>query len=83
MIDRDKKIIDLYLNHPEISNKEIAAKFNISTATVSRIARINNLPRRQGQSGKKLSIQQINEIKEQYLNGIPLIHLQKKILDQL
>lgn len=78
MIDRDKKIIDLYLNHPEISNKEIAAKFNISTATVSRIARINNLPRRQGQSGKKLSIQQINEIKEQYLNGIPLIHLQKK-----
>lgn len=78
MTNRDKQIIDLYLNHPEISNKEIAAKFNISTATVSRIARMNNLPRRHGQRGKKLSIQQINEIKKQYLNGTPLINLQKK-----
>lgn len=78
MTDRDKQIIDLYLNHPEISNNEIATKFNISTSTVSRIARINNLPRRHGQTGKKLSVQQINEIKNQYLNGTPLINLQKK-----
>lgn len=77
MIERDKQIIDLYLNHPEISNQEIAIKFNISVATVSRIARINNLPRRQGQSGRKLNIQQINDIKKQYLNGTPLITLQE------
>jgi DNA-binding MurR/RpiR family transcriptional regulator len=41
MTDRDKKIIDLYLNHPEKSNSEIAKQFNVSTATISRIARIN------------------------------------------
>ena len=46
MIERDKKIIDLYLNHPEVSNKDIAQQFNVSISTISRIARINNLPRR-------------------------------------
>ena len=53
--ERDKQIIDLYLNHPELSNEDIANKFNISKATVSRIARINNLPRRTGNSGTKLT----------------------------
>ena len=48
MIERDKKIIDLYLNHPEVSNKDIAQQFNVSISTISRIARINNLPRRTG-----------------------------------
>ena len=46
--ERDQKIIDLYLNHPEMSNQDIANQFNISKSTVSRIARINNLPRRKG-----------------------------------
>lgn len=76
--ERDKQIIDLYLNHPEISNEEIAQKFKISTATVSRIARINNLPRRTGQSGTRLSKEQESEIKEKYCNCIPLIQLQKQ-----
>jgi len=56
MTSRDKMIIDLYLNHPELSIKDIANKFNISTATVSRIARINNIPRRIGNSGTRLSL---------------------------
>lgn len=78
MTDRDKKIIDLYLNHPEFSTKDIAKQFNISTATVSRIARINNLPRRTGNTGQKLTQQQIEEIKNRYENGEPLIKLQQK-----
>lgn len=78
MTDRDKKIIDLYINHPEISNKDIAEQFNISVATVSRIARINNLPRRTGNTGQKLTQQQIEEIKSRYENGEPLIKLQKE-----
>ena len=78
MTDRDKQVIDLYLNHPELSNRDIANKFNISISTVSRIARLNNLPRRTGNSGKKLTLQQENEIKEKYSQGIPLIQLQKE-----
>lgn len=78
MTERDKKIIDLYLNHPELSNKEIADKFNISTSTISRIARINNLPRRTGNSGVKLTSKQIEEIKQKYENSIPLSQLQKE-----
>lgn len=78
MTERDKKIIDLYLNHPELSNQKIAEQFNISTATVSRIARLNNLPRRLGNSGIRLNNDQIEEIKTKYQNGIPLITLQKE-----
>ena len=78
ILERDKQIIDLYLNHPELSNEDIANRFNISKSTVSRIARINNLPRRSGNSGVKLSIQQTEEIKQKYLNCIPLIQLQKE-----
>ena len=78
MTDRDKQVIDLYLNHPELSNRNIANKFNISISTVSRIARLNDLPRRTGNSGKKLTLQQENEIKEKYSQGIPLIQLQKE-----
>lgn len=78
MTERDKKIIDLYLNHPEISNKEIAEQFGISVSTVSRVARINNLPRRSGNSGKKLTQQDINDIKKRYENGEPLIKLQRE-----
>ena len=33
--ERDKQIIDLYLNHPEILTKDIAKQFNISTATIA------------------------------------------------
>ena len=78
MTERDKKIIDLYLNHPEFSNKDIANLFNISTSTVSRIARINNLPRRVGNSGTRLTKEQEEEIKNKYLNSTPLITLQKE-----
>ena len=78
MTNRDKKIIDLYINNPELSVKEIADMFHISTGTISRIARLNNLPRRTGNSGTKLSTIQINEIKEKYENCIPLIELQKE-----
>lgn len=78
MTERDKKIIELYLNNPELSNKQIAEKFQISVSTVSRIARINNLPRRVGNSGTRLSKEQIEEIKTQYSKGIPLITLQKE-----
>lgn len=78
MTDRDKKIIELYLNNPELSNKQIAEQFQISVSTVSRIARINNLPRRVGNSGTRLSKEQIEEIKTQYSKGIPLITLQKE-----
>ena len=63
MTERDKKIIELYLYHPELTNRQIAKQFNLSTATVSRIARINNLPRRSGNSGVRLSNKQIEEIK--------------------
>ena len=77
MIERDKKIIDLYLNHPEVSNKDIAQQFNVSISTISRIARINNLPRRTGQSGTRLTQQQIKEIKKKYEQCCPLIQLQK------
>lgn len=78
MIDRDKKIIDLYINSPELSVKQIAEQFNISSATVSRIARINNLPRRTGNTGIRLTKEQINEIKYKYSMSIPLIELQKE-----
>lgn len=78
MIERDKKIIDLYLNHPEVSNKDIAQQFNVSISTISRIARINNLPRRTGQSGTRLTQQQIKEIKKKYEQCCPLIQLQKE-----
>ena len=78
MNDRDKQIIDLYINHPEISIIDIAKQFNISTGTISRIARINNLPRRKGNSGKKLSIQDEKDIVNKYLNSISLLALQKE-----
>lgn len=77
--ERDKQIIDLYLNHPEILTKDIAKQFNISTATIARIARINNLPRRTGTNNKTfLTDQQINEIKQRYSNSESLISLQKE-----
>ena len=78
MTERDKKIIELYLYHPELTNRQIAKQFNLSTATVSRIARINNLPRRSGNSGVRLSNKQIEEIKFKYTNSVPLITLQKE-----
>lgn len=78
MTSRDKMIIDLYLNHPELSIKDIANKFNISTATVSRIARINNIPRRIGNSGTRLSLQQEKEIKIKYSQSVPLLSLQQE-----
>lgn len=74
--ERDQQIIDLYLNHPELSNQDIANKFKISTGTVSRIARINNLPRRTGNSGTRLSIEEEKNIVQQYLNSVPLLTLQ-------
>lgn len=76
--ERDKKIIDLYLNHPELSIQDIATQFQISTGTVTRIARINNLPRRKGATGKKLSIEEEKNIQEKYSSGVPLIQLQKE-----
>ena len=76
--ERNKQIIDLYINHPELDNRKIAEMFNISTATISRIARINNLPRRSGNSGTKLSNTQIDDIKQKYLNSVPMITLQKE-----
>lgn len=76
--ERNKKIIDLYLNSPELSNKEIAKRFNVSTSTISRIARINNLPRRSGNTGIRLTTEQEQEIVSSYLNSIPLIKLQEK-----
>lgn len=76
--ERNKKIIDLYLNSPELSNKDIAQMFNVSIATVSRIARINNLPRRSGNSGTRLTLKQEQEIVNLYLNSVPLIKLQEK-----
>ena len=78
MIERDKQIIDLYINHPEISTKEIGKQFNVSIGTIARIARINNLPRRTGCSGVKLSLEQIEEIRQKYEHCIPLIELQKE-----
>lgn len=78
MTERDKKIIDLYLNHLELSNKQIAEQFGISVGTVSRIARINNLPRRTGNTGVRLSNEQIREIQTKYLNSTPKIILQKE-----
>ena len=78
MTERDKNIINLYLNAPEISNKEIAKLFNVSCATISRIARINNLPRRAGHSKTYLSQNDIQNIKIKYLNGISLLALQRQ-----
>ena len=78
MTERDKKIIDLYINNPELSIKEIADQFGISSSTISRIARLNNLPRRTGNSGTKLTQKQIEDIKIKYQNSIPLIDLQKE-----
>ena len=78
MTKRDKEIIDLYLNHPELSVKDIAIRYNISNATVSRVARINNLQRRSGCNGTKITKEQIEQIKTQYLNGSSMLSLQKK-----
>lgn len=78
MTERDNNIIDLYLNYPELSVKDIAKQFNISSSTVSRIARLNNLPRRTGCSGVKLSKKQETEIKEKYLHSQSLISLQQE-----
>lgn len=76
--DRNKKIIELYINNPELTVKQIAQQFKISTSTISRIIRINNLPRRTGSNKKILSEQQIKDIKNKYTNGIPLITIQKE-----
>lgn len=76
MTERDQKIIDLYVNHLELSTQEIANQFGISTGTIARIARINNLPRRHGISGVKLSLEQEQEIVNKYLNSTPLLTLQ-------
>ena len=80
MITRDKEIIDLYLNHSEMTVQDIAKKFGVSGSTVTRIARINELPRRNGNGGSKvkLSNRQIEEIKQKYLNAIPIFTLQKE-----
>lgn len=79
MTDRDKQIIDLYLNHPEITTKEIAKQFNVSISTIARIARINNLPRRVGSaSNVRLTKEQIEEIKEKYTKAVSILTLQKE-----
>lgn len=78
MTDRDKKIIDLYLNNPELTNQQIANQFGISASTVSRIARINNLPRRTGNSGARLTAEQLQEIKDKYSHCASLTSLQKE-----
>lgn len=76
--ERDKQIIDLYINHPELSNEDIAKQFNISKATISRIARINNLPRRTGNNGTRLSLKQEDLIIQEYQKGASMISLQHK-----
>lgn len=73
--ERDKQIIDLYINHPELSNEDIAKQFNISKATISRIARINNLPRRTGNNGTRLSLKQEDLIIQEYQKGASMISL--------
>lgn len=80
MTERDSKIIDLYLNHPEIPLKEIAKNFGISTATISRIARINNLPRRTGLSYRVyLTEEQEKDIINEYQNKkSSMLQIQKK-----
>ena len=78
MTERDEKIIDLYLNHPEIKTADIAKQFGVSTGTVSRIARINNLPRRTGNKVREFSKEQREEITQKYLNSTPLLTLQKE-----
>lgn len=78
MTERDQKIIELYLYHPELSTKDIAKQFNISTATISRIIRLNNLPKRHGNSGTKLTTIQEEEIKQKYRNSQSLVSLQEE-----
>lgn len=79
MTDRDKQIIDLYLNHPEITTKEIAKQFNVSVSTIARISRVNNLPKRIGSaSNVRLTKEQIEEIKEKYSKAVSILTLQKE-----
>lgn len=78
MTERNEKIIDLYLNHPEMKTADIAKQFGVSTGTISRIARINNLPRRTGNKVREFSKEQREEITQKYLNSTPLLALQKE-----
>ena len=75
---RDEQIIDLYLNHTELTVADIAAKFNVSTGTVSRIARINNLPRRTGNNPRFSKTEEQQIIAEYQQTGISLLQLEKK-----
>lgn len=77
MTERDKQIIDSYLNDTELTVNEIAKKFGVSNSTVTRIARINNLPRRGGKK-KQIPPEIEQEIKEKYRAGISKVVLGKE-----
>lgn len=76
--ERDEKIIKLYLNNPEITIKDIAKQFQVSQATVTRIARIYNLPRRTGGKLDSISEENKKDIVNKYLNSVSMLKLQKK-----
>jgi DeoR/GlpR family transcriptional regulator of sugar metabolism len=77
MTERDKQIIDLYLNHPELTTAQIAKKFNVSTGTIARIARVNNLPRRNGHIKNEVPQEIKTEIIQKYLKGTSMLQIQK------
>lgn len=72
--EEQKLIIDSYINETNLSLEQIAQKFNISSSTVSRIIRINNIPKR-SQNIKEKNQEQIIE---EYLKGKSKLYLSKK-----
>lgn len=78
MTERDTQIINLYLNHPELTTAQIAKKFNVSTGTIARIARVNNLPRRNGHIKNEVPQEIKTEIIQKYLKGTSMLQIQKQ-----
>ena len=75
--ERNKKIIEEYKEN-KITIKDIAQKYNIAPATVTRIARINNISRRNGSETKKLSQQEKEIIIKLHSENKSVTEIQKQ-----
>lgn len=53
--ERDKKLIDLYVNHPEMTLMEIASSYGIGEGALHKILTKNNIPRKRPKGGSKPS----------------------------
>lgn len=76
--ERNKKILEEYLDN-KLTLKQIGEKYGISASSVTRLARINKVSRRNGSETFKITEEQEQEIISLYNQNNSLLSIQRKM----